>query len=495
MLTIFSLSLLAEAASVTVSPGDDLTTLTSSLQPGDVVLFNPGIYLLESTIYWSGVGTEDAPITLRASDEGEEVVLQTSGGGWVTEVFDSAYLTLSGLTFESSDPEYTQPSGLHIAGANMNVTVENCVVRNVYGTGLRIEGNGTGLVIRHNEVHSTIDGSGIYVGTWDGAQWLQSSTITNNLVHDVQGTGIYLSNGSQGVTLSDNVVFTVRDDGIYLGSTNFGPENHVIGNAVWQTGYDGLHVEGTSLIQNNIVFLTGEEGIETVDNEDFEGLTAVHISHNTFALTGGWAAYLGDFYDQEGMVFSNNALANPTGYGMWWDDRYEPETSYGYNGYYETQTTNYITNNVVTGLVDGFDPFARPDFILLGGGVADFVDIELFDFYPSPSSLLRNAGDANGEAYIPAVDFNGTPRNGAAPTVGAYEYDAEGNPGWVLGDTFKVVQPGGDRSDSALSTGCCGGGGSTSTTQAAFLLPFLTVMVGRRRIPVRNCQTSRRMRE
>jgi len=491
MLTISSLSLLAEAASVTVSPGDDLTALTSSLQAGDVVTFEPGIYPLESTVYWSGVGTEDAPISLRARDEGSEVVLQTSGGGYVAEIIDSAYLTVAGLTFESSSATtgyggYSNPSGLHVGGANMNVTVENCVVRNVYGTGLRIDGNGTGFVIRHNEVHSTIDGSGIYIGTWDGAQWLQDSTVTNNLVHDVQGTGIYLSNGSQGITLSDNVVFTVRDDGIYLGSTNFGPENVVNGNAVWQTGYDGLHVEGTSLIQNNIVFLTGGEGIETVNNGDFEGLTSVHISHNTFALTGGWAAYLGDFYEHDGMVFSNNALANPTGYGLWWEDLYEPETSYGEGGYYEAQTTNYITNNVVTGLVDGFDPFARPDFIILGGGVADFVDIELFDFYPSPGSLLRNAGDANGEAYIPELDFNGTPRNGAAPTVGAYEYDGEGNPGWVLGDSFKVVQPGGDRSDTVLSTGCCGGWGSTSTTQAAFLLPFLTVMVGRRRIPGRN---------
>src|SRR5687768_16355681 len=120
MLTISTLFLDAETASVTVSPGDDLNVLTSSLQPGDVVTFAPGVYLLESTVYWSGVGTEEAPITLKAGDdEGAEVVLQTAGGGYVAEIVDSAYLVLSGLTFESSNAEYSLPSGLRIGGANM----------------------------------------------------------------------------------------------------------------------------------------------------------------------------------------------------------------------------------------------------------------------------------------------------------------------------------------------------------------------------------------
>jgi len=475
---VAALSLVAEAASVNVRPGDDLTVLTSSLLPGDVVTFEEGIYPLIGTVYWTGLGTEEAPITFKARVSGADVVLQTTAGGYVVDVLDSSYLVLDGLTFEGVVTEENQPSGLHIGGVSSNVTVENCTIRNVYGTALRIDGTGTGFSIRRNEISMTTEGSGIYVGSWDGATWLQDSVISNNLIHDVQGTGIYLSAGSQGLDLSDNVIFTVRDDGIFLGATNFGPENTVVGNAVWQTGADGLHVEGTSLIQNNVVFLTGAEGIDT-NNTDADGLTQVHISHNTFALTGSWAAYLGDFYDREGMVFSNNALANPTGYGLYWEEHYASDTgSDGTN----VQTTNYITNNVVTGLVDGFDPFVRPDFLLLGGGVGDFVDVETFDFYPSPTSLLRGAGDASGNAYIPAVDFNGTPRNGTAPTVGAYEYDGEGNPGWVIADTFKEVQPGGNRSDSSISSGCCGGGGSTTTTQAGFLLlPMLTVLVGRRR--------------
>ena len=109
MLPISSLSLLAEAASVTVSPGDDLTALTSSLQPGDVVMFEPGIYPLTATVYWSGVGTEDAPITLRARNEGDEVVLQTSGGGYVAEVIDSAPSSVS-LKSAASSPGRRAPT-------------------------------------------------------------------------------------------------------------------------------------------------------------------------------------------------------------------------------------------------------------------------------------------------------------------------------------------------------------------------------------------------
>src|SRR5688572_6706720 len=159
---VAALSLDAEAASVNVRPGDDLTVLTSSLLPGDVVSFEEGIYPLVGTVYWTGMGTEEAPIVFKARVPGAEVVLQTTAGGYVVDVLDSSYLVLDGLTFEGVVTEENQPSGVHVGGVSSNVTIENCTIRNVYGTALRIDGTGTGFSIRRNEIHTTIEGSGIY---------------------------------------------------------------------------------------------------------------------------------------------------------------------------------------------------------------------------------------------------------------------------------------------------------------------------------------------
>jgi MYXO-CTERM domain-containing protein len=106
-----------------------------------------------------------------------------------------------------------------------------------------------------------------------------------------------------------------------------------------------------------------------------------------------------------------------------------------------------------------------------------------FDFYPTPSSLVRDAADPNGNAYIPEEDFNGTARDGESPDVGAYEYDGDGNPGWVVQETFKEYTPREGNNSTDYGGGCCGkktenADGST----ALVLLPLgLGVLVRRRR--------------
>ncbi len=71
------------------------------------------------------------------------------------------------------------------------------------------------------------------------------------------------------------------------------------------------------------------------------------------------------------------------------------------------------------------------------------------DVFPKPGSQLIGAGDAQ---YVVADDFNGTSRGGVVD-VGAYKFDASGNPGWTLAAGFK---------DETPVTGTGGGGGGTS---------------------------------
>jgi hypothetical protein len=467
----------AFAANVALNPGDDIQALTSSLLPGDTVTFNPGTFELPGTVYWTGLGTEEEPITFRAAQD-SEVILQNLGGGSVGYLQDSAWVVFEGITFEGGgeDLEYRGVSGLGIANST-NITVRDCVIRNVWGTALRIDGDTDGLLITHNEITGTGDGSGIYVGCGDASCWMQGSTISNNLIHDIEGTGIYLSNGTQSSTIEDNVVFRTRDNGLAAGSTALGPQLTIIGNAFWNAGGDGIGLSGSALVQNNVIFEIEGDGIYTRD--DYGSLTDMQISHNTVVNTRGYAAYLEDWYLASNMVFTNNALSNPLGRGLRWDDEFLDQ--YGEPSGYE-DTTNYVRNNVVTGLVEGFDLLFRPDFVMAGGGVGDFEGIDNFDFYPTSDSELRDAADPSGEAYLPPTDFNGTARDGASPDVGAYEYDGEGNPGWVIAEDFKSLEPSNGRAGLGLSTGCCkGGGADTTAAQTALLLPVLGLGWLRRR--------------
>lgn len=471
----------ALAASVTVKPGDDLNALTSSLGPGDVITFTGGTYELDGTVYWTGEGTASAPIQFKAA-AGSPVILQNQNGGWVAQVTDSSYISMTGITFEAAgDIEYNQPSGLYIANSD-HVTLENCVVHDVWGTALRIDGDTSALTIRHNELASTGDGSGIYVGCGDASCWMQDSTLEFNLIHDVEGNGIYLSRGTQGSTVQHNVIYNTDDAGVVALSTEFGAQNVVYSNAIWQSEDEGIYIEGSVLVQNNVIFETGGDGIRVRDN--YDSLLDVQISHNTVARTEGWAARLDDWFEREDLVFSNNVLANPTGYGLYWEDL---EYQQGYDGTTTTdaygQTSNYITNNVVTGLVDGFNLINRPKFVIPGGGAADFVAFDDFDYYPSTASLVRDAADANGAAYIPSEDFNGTTRDGASPDAGAYEYDGEGNPGWVIQETYKEYSPSDGRLNSGVSGGCCGSKDKgADPVEGLVLLPVGLGVLARRRM-------------
>ena len=459
---------LALAADVTITPLDNISTLTASLTPGTTVLFEEGTYDLPNPIVLTGIGTEAEPIILKPAGSGE-VILRNVAYGYGIEIRDSAYLTVQGLTITGDEnAEYNGYSGIYVANST-DITVEDNAIYGVWGTGLRIDGDVSRLTAARNEIHTLGNGSGIYVGCGDASCWLQDSAITNNLIHDVVYNGIYLSPGTQNVTVTDNVVFRTGQTGVYLGPTEFGPPNSFEGNAVWQTEGDGIAIEGSATVRNNVVFLTTGDGIYT-NNSDRNGLYDVVITHNTIARTQGYGANLDDFYAQSGLVFANNAIANPTGYGLYWEDEFE---------YLQVPTDAYIRSNIVTGLVDGFDALVYPDIVLFGGGYNDFADADAFDFYPVATSTLVDVGDPSGEAYIPQTDFNGAAREGDTPDIGAYEYSSGTNPGWIIQEDFK--QTGAAIGAGGYSVGGCCGGGDDGGEAAWLVLPLLGVALRRRR--------------
>lgn len=466
-----ALAATALGADVTLQPGDDINGLTSSLIAGDTVTFTPGVYEMDGSVSWSGFGAEGSPILFTAASPGE-VTIRNNGGGYVANIVESEWIVVRGIVFEGGgDLEANEPSGMRINNST-NVTVEDCVIRNVWGSVLRIDGNNSQLTITRTEMGPSEDGSGVYAGVGNGNSWLSDSVFSNNWIHDVAGTGMQFFLGTNGVRIEDNVIHTVGSDGINLPDVAGGTQNEVIGNAIWQAEDDGLSLIGPALVQSNIIFETRGDGIVTGSSDG--SLFNVQISHNTVVRADGWAADLNGWYDADTMVFANNALSNPTGRGL---DYFDEVSNQDEDKPPAPDTTNFLSNNVVTGFVQGFDRLVRPTWVIEGGGVRDYEDIDNFDFYPSVGSELINQGTPDGNAYIPLNDFNGNPRNGAAPDAGAYEWDASNNPGWLIQEGFKALDGSGSgRGSDTLSRGCCQPDNTAAQTGQALLFgPLLLV--------------------
>lgn len=430
----------ARAASVQLSPGDDVATLTAALQPGDEVVFSAGTYALPGAVEWSGLGTAGAPIVLRG--EGE-VVLELQAGWAVAYLSDSTFVEIRNLTFRGAAGSSDGYSGLVIDNSS-DITVEDVEIGPVNGTALYLSGNNARVAVSGAHLHDTLDGNGVYAGCGDASCWTEDSTFSNLWIHDIGGesNGFELDPGCQGVTLVDSVLYRITAWGIATDSTEYGDRNVVERNAVWETTSGGISSRGSALIRNNVVFNSAGIGIRLSDGDRGTLQDAV-VSFNTVADTDDNAVEVNDWAGYSGMVFANNVIANPTGRALYFNDT-------GYDD------ATLLTHNVVTGLVEGLaDTYVgAPDPVYDGGGYHDFADAEGWNFYPVGGAAMVDAADPDAATYVPETDFNGAPRDGAQPDAGAYEWDGGTNPGWALQEGFKDLDAYGASNDD-VQGGCC----------------------------------------
>ncbi len=472
MLTLALLSP-ALAAVLDVYPGDDIATLTESLSAGSEVIFHEGTYHLGGPLYlYEALGSADQPIVLRAAEGSAPVLeLPEEGGSYLLRVEESSYVQVQGLTFQGAAGwEEGGMTGVQILGSDF-VSLEGCEITRVNSTAVYVAYDTEGVSITDNYIHGVGSSSAIYVGHSDASYFSIDPVIAGNWIHDIGDEydwGIYLAAGTQGAVVRDNVLYDIRQYGIHVDATSLGAANTVEGNAVWNiTGADralGLEIRGPAVVRNNLIFQIGGFGIYSRE-DSFEQLESVVLSFNTVADTDEWGVYLSDWAGLPGMVFANNAVANPTGYAI-------------YAGEGEIDATNYIASNVATGLVDGLDGVDGAYWP--GGGYEDFADVEGWDFYPAGDSQLIDSADASGEAWVPQVDFNGAPREGDAPDVGAYEYSSSGNPGWAIREGFKDLSLDDSGGTQVTGGGCCDKDGG-STEGGLLLLPGLLLGMGVRR--------------
>ncbi len=420
----------ASAATIEITPASDWVGLLNdptSLAPGDEVVFGAGVYSTSTRLSLGQRGTAGQRIILRAADGAHVTITRPNANQNVLNLEGAQYLTLKGFEITGGSTGVRinsgggiQPKFIVLDGNHIHHTGNAAVSANIDGNTYE------GMHFLNNEVdHTSAEGEGFYLGcNYNGCQFFDG-IIERNYIHDLngagvtQGDGIEIKDGSFNNIVRDNVIHDTNFPGVIVyGVEGQGARNVIERNVLWNIRENGIQAAADAIIRNNIIFSAAFDGIHSQNHQGavpgnltIENNT-VHASGNAIDIgfpSGG--AYSGP------IEIANNALY--------------PGGAFAIEFPFATGMT--ISSNVGTGLASG--GLATSQFDASGDLLTDFVDFLSFQAFPAVGSRLIAAGDV---ALQPADDFNTTSRAGSAD-VGAYVFDAAGNPGWQVGLGFKFM--------------------------------------------------------
>ncbi|MDN5923530.1 MAG: right-handed parallel beta-helix repeat-containing protein, partial [Xanthomonadales bacterium] len=257
----------------------------------------------------SDVGTVDGDeIDVPAGIYRENVTVShnnmTLKGAGTSSIIDGTNLVGSGITLPNGRTGVTvadftvqnftsATNGACIFGAlsNNNTNVNHVTANNCKGGrgGIMFNGPINTLTIDNNDV-SDVDGRGIVV--WNGFK--QHITITNNHVHDMTSCcGIELQDGTaSGVTVTGNTVENVADSGMaFIGLTTGAGPNLIDNNTITNSGRFGMEIklpngsgaesgDGSIVISNNHVTRPAS-ALATANARDAAGIAVIRRAYNS----------------------------------------------------------------------------------------------------------------------------------------------------------------------------------------------------------------------
>jgi len=401
-----------------ISVNDDFRQAVAALSPGDHLVLRSGTYSFDSRLNVTVVGLREQPIVIRAR-EGESVLIEMNSGLHnVLEIQDSRYLKIHNLGFRGGS------HGIRLMNSDY-VTIQDCEVYETGDVAISANSGGTyeGLVIRGNHIHHTNStGEGMYLGCNNDTCRVMNSLIEFNYVHHTngptveQGDGIELKEGSAGNIIRHNVIHDTNYPGIITyGTAGNGPANIIEGNLIWGTNDFAIQSAADSVIRNNIIL--GESiGLQP---HQAGSPSNQRILHNTVVAEGNGIEVRGV---SGAIVIANNAIYSQSGSAI----------------RLISGSTGLVT---VAGNVGSGGLFGAEEGYIDGNGVStDFINghftgMPPIDLFPAQGSALVAAGSSR---HVPAYDFNGDSRQGAAD-AGAYRFHEGGNPGWALSPAFKIL--------------------------------------------------------
>jgi hypothetical protein len=175
----------AGAATVEVTPADDVEAAINAALPGDEIVLAGGTYSLTERLGISVSGTADAPIVIRAEQGERPVFYREVADQNVIDVNDASYLVFRGLEISGGS------HGLRLVQASF-VTIEDCEIHDTADVALSANSGGSyeALRILRNHIHDTNGtGEGMYLGCNEDACRIFDSLIEGNYVHLVRRAG------------------------------------------------------------------------------------------------------------------------------------------------------------------------------------------------------------------------------------------------------------------------------------------------------------------
>ncbi len=405
----------AGAATIEIAPGADVRAAIAALTPGDELVLQGGTYSFNSRFQVTAVGTAAQPIVIRGKTGQTALIEMTTGNQNIAEVQGSRYLVLRNLHFRGGS------HGLRLMSSSF-VTIEDSEVYETGDVAISANSGGTyeGLLIRRNHIHHTNGtGEGMYLGCNSNSCRVINSVIEWNYIHHTngpnveQGDGIELKEGSAGNIIRHNVIHDTNYPGIltYSAAGN-GPANVIEGNLIFNTNDFAIQSAADAIIRNNIIL--GTIGLQPHQAGSPSNQTLVN---NTIITDGNGIEVRGV---SGAVVIANNAIYTNGGTAI--------RLVSGNLGLVT------VAGNVGAGGIQG----GSTGWTNGGGIAADFIAANFngappLNVFPKAGSALIATGNST---YLTDLDFNGTLRSGVAD-VGAYKFQAGGNPGWTLAAAFK----------------------------------------------------------
>jgi preprotein translocase subunit YajC len=414
--------------SATADSQEEFESIANSLQPGDELVLNGGIYSQTARRLVTAKGTADKPISIRAAEGHEPVLIHPEDAAPRynnIEFVDCEYLTVRGIYFKGGSSGVRFIRGHHI-------TFEDCQISHTLNNALTMNsGDCDAFVIRRNHIHHTglskhgsTEGEGMYIGGHDGSCITTNTLVESNYIHHTRGTssggndGIEIKFGSYGNIIRDNVIHDTNISKKYPGIFVYGGGkgiNIVEGNVIWNAG-EGIQVVSDAIIRNNIIFNCSFTGITAAPHAAIPHVRNVRIVNNT--IVNHPRGVLFRWEKAENMVFANNAVYCP-------DSTAIDAAGIGAS----TFSANYVAGRLIGATIDG-------SMFCDGGTIkAAFAAPAEHDYWPRPGSVLIDNADSD---FTPELDFNHTTRMSPFD-AGAYESEENtANSGWQVQEGFKT---------------------------------------------------------
>lgn len=367
-----------------------------SLDPGDIIELDEGIYTDPRRLAISQRGTEAQPIILRAKPGASVVIERPDARQNTINLQGCQYFVVQGLEIRGGAAAIR--IGAQPESPAKFITLENLHIHHVGGVAVTANNPGEiyeGMRFRRNHIHHTAGhGEAFYLGSNNAADgstngYLFDSVIEQNYIHDLrganvsQGDGIEIKDGGYNNVIRDNVIHDTHYPGIIVYSADGKAPNVIERNVIWGSADHGIQAAADAIVRNNIIFDVAGDGIHC-RNHQSAVVGRLQLLHNTIRNRSAIRIALPE-RPSGPIVVAGNAVSGTLRIG-------------------EHPSVTQVGN--VTGVTQ---------------------------LFPTAGSKVI---DAAAMRFTPEDDFNGHSRD-RSHDAGAYRFDAEGNPGWQIQPGFK----------------------------------------------------------